>query len=162
MKGYVFSIVGTVLLSTIVICVLPDGKTAVTIKGVAKCFCVLIIISPILTFFQSNGEEAKSSSNSQINFLEADIEMDSSFIQYFSNERVLWTQTQLERELQERYNLYLTVVLEWEWRKSQEDGVEGIYIYQIRVQGVAQETEKTKKEILEYLTQNYCEEVLLE
>ena len=163
LKGYVFCIVGTVLLSAVVIAILPEGKTAVTIKGVAKCLCVLIIVSPILTFFQKNADASTASFSTRINFLETDIQMDLPFIQYFSNERVLSAQSQLEEELKNRYGLNLTILLDWEWRKRQDgEGMEEIYIRQIRVQGVAQETEQTKKEILEYLTQNYCEEVLLE
>ncbi|MBQ8429175.1 MAG: hypothetical protein IJX30_03655 [Clostridia bacterium] len=163
MKGYVLSIVATVLLSAIVTAVLPEGKTSTTIKGIAKGLCVLIIISPILSFFQRKIGLLSVTNNTQTNFLETGIQTDGEFIQYFSNERVLIAQTQLENELQERYNLPLTVQFIWEWRKqSGKDAYEEIYISQIHVQGAKNETESVRKEILEYLTQNYCEEVLLE
>ena len=163
LKGYVFSIVGTVLLSAIVTSILPEGKTSITIKSNAKSLCVLIIVSPILTYFQRNAEVSAALGNSQINFLETDIQTDQAFIQYFSNERVSQAETQLENELRERYALNLTVTMDWEWRKTQEGkGIEDIYIRQIRVQGALQESVQTQRDILEYLTQNYCEEVLLE
>lgn len=162
MREYVLSIVGTVLLSAVITAILPDGKTAVTIKSVAKTLCVLIIVSPILTYFQRNAEASAILGNSQINFLETDIQSDQAFIQYFSNQRVLQTQTQLERELKERYGLSLTVVCVWEWRKRENVGYEEVYISQIRVQGAKEERKELQQEILEYLTKNYCEEVLLE
>jgi hypothetical protein len=162
LREYVLSIVGTVLLSAVITAILPDGKTAVTIKSVAKTLCVLIIVSPILTYFQRNAGVEATLGNPQINFLETDIQSDQAFIQYFSNQRVLQTQALLETELKERYGLSLTVVCVWEWRKRENVGYEEVYISQIRVQGAKEERKELQQEILEYLTKNYCEEVLLE
>jgi hypothetical protein len=50
----------------------------------------------------------------------------------------------------------------WEWRKRENVGYEEVYISQIRVQGAKEERKELQQEILEYLTKNYCEEVLLE
>ena len=52
LKGYVFGVIGTVLLSAIIAVSLPEGKTSITVKSIARGLCVLIIVSPVLSFFQ--------------------------------------------------------------------------------------------------------------
>ena len=53
MNAYVLSVIGTILLSAIITAILPDGKTNSVIKGVSRLACVIAIVMPILTFFQS-------------------------------------------------------------------------------------------------------------
>ena len=163
LKGYVFGVIGTVLLSAIIAVSLPEGKTSVTVKSIARGLCVLIIVSPVLSFFPEKTERLTASNNAQTNFLQIGIQTDESFIQYFSNVRVQNAQAQLENELQERFGLPLSVLLVWEWQKPNEKAeYEDIYISKIQVQGTAEATDTEKRKILDYLTKNYCSEVLLE
>ena len=162
MKGYVLSVVGTVLLSSIITVILPNGKTAVTIKGVAKGACVLIILSPVLTFFQEQANLLTAEHNSSANLLQTSIETDDAFIQYVSNERVIMAQNQLKKELKEKFDLDATVVFSWQWKNSGLSKNEEIYISKILVRGTEQVSSEKKEEVLEYLRKNYCEEVLLE
>ncbi len=164
MNGYVLSVIGTVLLSAILAAILPEGKTAVTVKGVMKCACVLIIVTPVLSFFQSNDEILVSNSYLNGYFEKIGLIEDSRFIQYVSTERVKYAQECLEKELLKEYSAKVRITLEW---REEERILEGykttaIKIEKISVQGIDKDNQKLRKDVLEYLTKHYCEEVLLE
>ena len=156
MSGYLLSVLGTILLCSILTVITPEGKTNSVIKGVAKLVCVLAIISPVLRFLQAG--KAENDKNDQDFFFSQGIELDKSFIKYYSEMRVRQTQDALEKELNEKYRIDSEVSLVW----SSQDGVEGIRIDKMIVIFVSEVGENVKKVVWEYLTKNYFSEVWIE
>lgn len=162
MNSYLLTVIGTVLLSSIITAILPEGKTATTIKGVAKLACLLAIIAPILQFF-STGDIKSFQSNSS-NFSEFVIQTDDSFIQYYSEKRIMETQEALEREIVELYAQKVDVTLVWIMAECQSGRYfsDQIQIQKICVRCQNEIDEEVRQKMWEYLTTNYCSEVLIE
>lgn len=81
MKEYLLSIGGIVLFSSVLLTILPSGKTTELIKGIARIACLVAILAPVGQFFV----EGK---NFDGIFAESGIELQSSFIEYSSKEKV--------------------------------------------------------------------------
>ena len=118
MNGYLLSIIGTVLLCSIITVIIPSGKTAGTVKGIAKLVCVLAIIAPILRFFKTGELDWTKSDGDKENFSKTVIEIDQSFIQYYSESRVRETERQMETLLEEEFNIETAVSLRWEFESE--------------------------------------------
>ena len=164
MSAYVFSVIGVVLLSAVLSCIIPEGKTSGIIKGVAKMACIAVIVSPILQFFQSGKNPALLYKNSQEIFSQSGIETDEAFIQYYSEMRIAQTQTLLQDEVLQKFGVRTGISLEW-IRKEKENlklSSDEIYITKIMVTGMEKESETLKNTVKEYLTKNYCSEVQIE
>lgn len=156
MNEYLLSIVGTVLLSAILTAILPDGKTSGLIKGVTRLACTLVIISPIVTLFQSETGSFLETKKSDDIFSQSVIDAEQTFIHYYSELRVRETEKALAREIAEKQEIEVTVSLEW--TREMED----IRIDKICVKTYKQEDEEVLKRVWEHLTENYCSEVLIE
>ena len=156
MNEYLLSIVGTVLLSAILTAILPDGKTSGLIKGVTRLACTLVIISPIVTLFQSETGSFLETKKSDDIFSQSVIDAEQTFIHYYSELRVRETEKALAREIAEKQEIEVTVSLEWTREK------EDIRIDKICVKTYKQEDEEVLKRVWEHLTENYCSEVLIE
>ena len=163
MNAYVLSVIGTILLSAIITAILPDGKTNSVIKGVSRLACVIAIVMPILTFFQSGdwsvGEIFKE------DFSKIVIQTDEEFIQYYSEMRVRETQESLQNELLNEFSVKSKVEIAWdmengEYAERYEDYK--IKITQIHVENKEKQTEEVERAMWVYLTENYCSEVLIE
>ncbi len=161
MTGYLLSVMGTVLVCSLLTAISPEGKTSAVIKGVARLACVLTIIAPVLRFFKTGDFEK----NTKENLVESVIETDVSFIQYYSEERVRETEAALKKELEKEYGEITSLRIEWSLEREYFGGlysVENIRVDRIRVtvpKGTAKEVEE---EMCSYLTKNYCSEVLIE
>ena len=164
MKEYVISVIGIVIISSILVTIVPDGKTSSMIKGVTKTACVAVIIAPIVQFFQVGETPNFLYGNSQDIFLQSGIETDVAFIQYYSEMRIEETQDKLRDELREKYGLQTQVALEWEWREKMENKgtAAEIYITKIRIYGMENQEDSIKNEVMEYLSNSYCSEVQIE
>lgn len=164
MKAYVLSVIGAILISAVLSCVIPEGKTASIIRGIIKMACVAIIVAPILTFFHSGKIPDFMYGDFQEIFTQSGIQSDAAFIQYYSETHIAETQKLLENELNEKYGLKTEVELEWTWMEREDDKLQsdGIYIQLIRVRGMENQDEKIKNEVKEYLSKNYCSEVQIE
>ncbi len=165
MSGYLLSIIGTVLLCAILVAIVPQGKTSSVIKGIAKLSCVLVIVSPVLRFFKTGEISENSTEKAPTFFLQNGIRADETFIQYHSETRVSQTETALEKEIFEKYGTETEVCLFWQTDKETVGKyyeTERIKIDNIRVKCMTKTTEERKKAMWEYLTQNYCSEVLIE
>ena len=164
MSGYVLSVIGTILLSSVLTAILPEGKTSGVIKGVARLVCVLAIVAPVLTFLQSKGIGGDTKKTSGI-FHENVIEMDESFIEYYSETRVLQAEGALEAELQEKYGYSVTIHFDWAREKetyADKYLIEGIRILQVRIICNEPISEEAAREMAGYVAKNYCSEVLIE
>ena len=164
MSGYAMSVIGIILISAILTAVLPSGKTGSVIKGVTRLACVLVIVMPILVFFQS-GEWEIDKTFFQGEFSETVIQTDGAFIQYYSEMRVREAEDKLEEELFKEFSVRANVTLVWETEKSAyasyyED--EKIKITRIYVVNDKKQAEEVEKAMWGYLTKNYCSEVLIE
>lgn len=160
MNAYVLSVIGTVVLSTILTFIIPEGKTASLIKGIAKTACVAVIVAPIVQFFYTGDIPSFFYQNVQEIFSQSGIETDSEFIQYYSEIRLKEAQEKLQTELLEKYALETKVTLEWIWKEK--DGKDEIYIVKIKVSDMEMQSDEKKNEVREYLSQNYCSEVQIE
>lgn len=150
MNGYLLSVIGTVLLSAVLTAIAPNGKTAFVIKNVAKLACLLVIVSPLLTYVQQEkkGGDLKNNSRKEV------INTDESFIQYYSEMKVRQAEETLEKELFEKLSLSCNLAFSWDLLENE------IFIRKITVLSPVATDEK---EILyEYLTKNYCSEVVFE
>lgn len=158
MSAYLLKIVGIVLISSVLTAILPNGKTSGVIKGVAKLLCLVVIVSPImqaLRVFHSNEKDGQENYFSQ-----SVIKTDESFIQYYSETRILETEQALQKELNRQFNVESRVALEWE--SMQNEGIVKLKITKIHVQITAEIDDAKKEEIRAYLEKTYCSEVLVE
>ena len=165
MNEYLLSVIGTVILSAILTAVLPEGKTLGLIKTITRLACILAIVSPVLRFFSSGDLSFGEKENSETIFSQSVIEGEEAFIEYYSEMRIRETERALEAELSEKYDLATKVSLICE---KQTETVAGKYpsdkikIKELRVKLKESSNEEVLKKMWEYLTKNYCSEVLIE
>ncbi len=161
MNEYLLSVMGTVLVCSLLTAITPEGKTSAVIKGIARLACVLAIIAPVLHFFRTgtvgeNGEEI---------FNESVIKTDAAFIQYYSEERVRLTEDALKAELEKEFCSVSALRIEWSFEEEYFGGLytaEYIRVLRICVEVPDGTEEGIKSEMCSYLTKNYCSEVLIE
>lgn len=159
MNGYLLGVIGTVLLSAILTAIIPEGKTAKTVKGMTKLACLLVIISPIPNYLKASGLLKGSDKDSLTNFPQTVIQTDSEFIKYYSEMRIRQTEEALEKEILDKYGKRTQVTLAWE---EQTSGYDEIKITKIHVQTENGLTAEEANAMWEYLTKTYCSEVLIE
>ncbi len=164
MNEYVLSVIGTVLLSALLTAIIPEGKTAATIKGVTKAVCVLIIVAPILSFFQSKDKVLSAEEAKENFFQENGLQTDEEFIEYVSTERVAFVEKKIERELFEEFSIEADVQIVWQEEMQEVGGYSNrqIYVKNIIVKGLLTQEQELQKSIIDYITKNYYKEVLLE
>jgi hypothetical protein len=164
MSAYVLSVIGTVLLCAILNAVLPTGKTSGVIKGVARMACVVSIVMPILIFFQS-GEWSIGKTFFEKDFAESVIQTDEEFIEYYSQMRVREAQLSLQKDLKSEFLVEADVQIEWTSETEEYGKIyneDKIKIVRIVVKNKEKQSEEVENAMWEYLTQNYCSEVLIE
>ena len=164
MKGYVVSVIGIVIVSAVLSCIIPEGKTSSMIKGIAKTACVAVIVAPILQFFQSGEIPTFMYENAQENFLQSGIETDVGFIQYYSEKQVKNVEEDLQTDILQKYAVDTSVLVEWTWAEKDNFAYKTneIMITKIKVFGMEKQSEEMKKQVKEYLSKNYCNEVQIE
>lgn len=174
MNKYLLSIIGIVLLSSIISIIMPNGKTVKLIKGMTKLCCLAVILVPVLSFFSGIGQ-------GKINFSvfssQSVIETDVAFIDYCSNRRIESAESELEKKLQEVFSEEVQVSLIWEYRGDcDEEEAEGwtdryLSVYrdmEIRITKVLLKTEKhigeeVKNNMAEHIVKEYgCEVEFIE
>ncbi len=142
MTDYLLSIVGIVLISTILTNVLPPGKSATLIKNIVRLCLYLVILSPAYHFFQnelSNGEK----NFFQNYFSENVIQTDRDYIDYCSEKSIGETQRLLAQKLKEDYGIDadVLIIIETDTSLSTSQKIDGIRITSGEL------TEKIKREI---------------
>ena len=168
MNAYLLSVIGTVLISAVLTAIIPNGKTATVIRGVAKLACVVAIVSPVLQFFQTGKlgtEGGENSKNNSGNFQQIGIQADEEFIQYYCEIRVRETERALETELKEEFDAETQVVLQWELQKENVENrylSEEIFIEEIQILWKGERDESMQKTVCEYVENRYGCEVLIE
>ncbi len=156
MSGYLLGVIGTVLFSALLTAIMPEGKTSGLIKAIARITCVLAIVAPVLGFLKTGSLSLSYDKKSQTIFSQSVIEGQEEFIQYYSEMRVTQTQEALEKELLQKYGVQTVVRLEWTLEEDR------IKIIRILVDTEGKADKEIVKTMSEYLTKNYCSEVLIE
>lgn len=153
MNSYLLTVTGTVLFSSIIIAILPSGKTAELIKAIVRTACLAVILSPVADLF---GELKK---NEGI-FVESSIQAHEDFIEYSCNERIKATEKLLKKDLDGRFGGVDSTEIAWVWETVNVGGysVDEIRIRSVLVKMKTTLTEAQKKEIGEYILVSYgCE-----
>ena len=165
LSKYLLSLIGIVLLSAILTAISPEGKTSGLIKSVMRMVCTLAIISPIVTFFYSGLKSASGVKKSETISSQSVIDDDATFIHYYSEMRVTETEKSLQEEIFERFSVDCEVELLWRFESEKvgkKTDIELIKITQICVKMIEKQEEEVVRKMWEYLTENYCSEVLIE
>ena len=162
MNGYLLTVIGTVLLSALLTALLPEGKTSGLIKSVMKLACLLAIVSPIPSLFIQWKDGGQEWENQEIFFDQTVIETDSDFIKYYSEIRVRLSETALKEELIKTYPQVVGVTIAWELGDIVGEESGRIKILEISVTTDGSMEEEAKQQMWEYLSKNYCSEVLIE
>lgn len=164
MSGYLLSVVGTVLLSAFVMAIMPSGKISGVIKSIVRLACILAIISPIVQFF-TEGNWSLLGEKSQVFFSQSVIEGDNEYIQYYCEMRVRETELRVETEIFEKFGVKTSVQFSWSCQNEEvlnSYEFSGIEIVKISVKAQEKPSVEVLEEMWEYLTRNYCSEVLIE
>ena len=162
LSGYLVSIIGTILICSILTAILPSGKTSGIIKGIAKLACVISIVAPIPQFMQKETAFDTTTQNNNINFLQSSIKTDKSFIEYYCEMRVKSAEEQLNVEIAEKFDVLANVEIDWCFPIGKQYDTDAISITNIKV-SVLDDYDATKKTaVLEYIKEHYCEEVSIE
>ena len=162
MSEYLLGVIGTIILCALLTAIVPDGKTSGVIKSVSRMVCILAIVAPVLKYLRSGQTDLQV--NVENNFFESVIQEDEDYIQYYSELRVRETERALAQELEERYQVSSEVELSWE-NVAKAHGkylIDQIQIQQIKVTIGGELEENMIRDMYEYLTKNYCSEVLIE
>lgn len=152
MNGYLLTVIGTVLIAALLTAIAPDGKTSGLIKAIAKSACLLAIVAPIPSYLNSGNSDEKNGDLQTI-FSQTVIETDEDFIKYYSEMRIRATAQALEAELKEKFSVMASVELEW---TNESDEIKITKII------VRTENGEANTAMWEYLTKNYCSEVMIE
>ena len=167
LDGYLLSIIGVILLCSIITAIIPNGKTAGVIKGITRLVCLLTIISPIPYFlkgekiFDNTNEENTKIANGF--FPQTGIQTDEEFIHYYSEMKIRETEALLEKEMKDLFGQSTKINIFWVY-DSKEGCVDTdkIRVTKIFVQTENPLSEEEKREMSNYLTKNYCSEVQIE
>ncbi len=154
-SGYLLSVIGVVLISAVLTALTPNGKTAGLIKTLTRLACILIIISPIPNFLKGKTDGSSIFENFLGNSV---IETDEAFIEYYRKLRVESAEEKLEQELLEKYDEACVVSLIWQ----ADDETGDIQILAVRVTTETPLETEVKREMSQYISKNYCSEVLIE
>ena len=164
MNGYVLTVMGTVLIASILSVLIPAGKTAGIVKGVTKLACLIVLIAPIPKFLREENVfdaiRGESIENTDDFFENNGISPDKSFIEYYCEWRVREAENVLEREVQEKFGVEISAKFSWEY--VAETDVDGVKITSIYAKSETDMSEKVKTELYAYLTDAYCSEVQIE
>lgn len=155
MSGYLLSVIGAVLICALITAIAPEGKTATSVKGIAKLVCVLAIISPVFKYLKTGDLEAFTDKNRQEFFSESVIDAEATFIKYYSEMRVKQTEDALQKELLEKYDLETEISLQWRMNEK-------ICIDAICVKLQKNINEDIENNVRSYLSKTYNCEVLIE
>ena len=166
LDGYLLAIIGTVLLCSVLTAIVPEGKTTGVIKGVTRLACLLAIISPIPYFLQKENIfdklHGENTQNATAFFSENVIQTDERFIKYYSEMRIREAESALVAEIKEKFEVNASVEIAWDFEGEGAYDTDKIRITQIYVALNGEISEEDKREMSNYLTKNYCSEVLLE
>lgn len=129
MSEYLLGVVGIVLFASVLLIILPDGRTTELIKNLTRIACLVVILTPIVRFFV--GRE-----NVNTIFGESGIQTETSFINYCREQRIEEAEEMLQNELSKQEECILDVkivtkmeTVEYGFYESEELKVEKIIVF---------------------------------
>lgn len=164
MNTYIFSVIGIILISSFITAVSAEGKIGSMVKGMTKLMCLLVILSPIFQLLTKK-QKGNTQNFHQDIFGYSVIEMDNHFIEYYSQTTMSYLEDSLEKEICEKYAYCVCISIDWAYEKGNSTDIfdpTKIKINQIHVSQKQALNEEDKRILSEYLTKNYCSEVLIE
>ena len=153
MSGYLLSVVGIVLFASVLLAIVPTGKTSEIVKAIARLACVVTILAPIVQFFVSDGEFGTF-------FVESSIQTESTFIQYSSKTRVEEVEKILEEKIEVEFGVPVDVDCIWHIEQTQEGMYEGqnIRIEKVFVKTTTEQSIEWKQTLEAFIQKEYgCE-----
>jgi hypothetical protein len=147
------SVVGTVLLSSVLVAIIPSGKTSDLIKAILRTACIVVILSPATKLF------VELKNNSSI-FVESSIETHNDFIEYSCTRRVEETEKLLMEELSEEFDGIHSVTFSWALAEVNQGRylVEEIQVNEILVETKFAFSSQKIEEVKAFLLKKYgCE-----
>ena len=157
MSEYLLSVIGVVLFSSVLLAILPSGKTSELIKAIARIACLVTILAPIVSFFVGRSDFAGI-------FQESGIELQASFIEYCSEERIAEAEALLKKELKDKYPQVRAVEAIYLIQEEEIGSVvaQRLYVEKIIVYISAEEASVSEAEIKNYVTRTYgCAEAVI-
>ena len=150
MREYLLSVAGIVLFSSVLLGIVPGGKTAELIKSIARLACLMTILSPIVQFFVAG-------KNVEAIFGESGIQTQSEFIQYCRKERIAEIEKELKSELSRSFDYIIDVQVDWSLEVKTQVGYETqeVFIQLIRVVVDEKINAETKRKIEDYIWLTY-------
>lgn len=142
MSGYLLSVIGVILLTSLLTVVIPQGKTSKIVAAISKLACIVAILMPIPSLLK--GEETDF-------FGETIIETDEAYIKYCSEMRVREAEYNLQKQLREQYSERLDFSLYWGWEEENEPVIR-VYRADIFCEEL---TEEERQSISVFLTETY-------
>ncbi len=106
MSEYLLSVIGMVLFCSVLSMIIPQGKTSTIVQAIGRLACILAILSPLAGYFIDDSKGI---------FSQSGIEVDETFIKYYSEMRIEEAEERLERQLKEEYGEALVLTLYWGW-----------------------------------------------
>lgn len=165
MKNYLFTIIGTVLVSAIITVLIADGKTSSIIRNITRLVCVLVIISPIFNSIYVKNPDTFLWEEKSDYFSENVIEAHTNFIQYYSELRIENAEKLLEEELFNKFKVKINTDIHWEFNEENALDIyakNNIKILRINISVSGTISEEVKKSMCEYVANTYCSEVKIE
>lgn len=108
MSSYILSVCGAVIISALVSIIMPEGKTGKFINGIVKIACVLIMVSPIISWvYKLKGEKSQS-----VNNIKVDIGDD--FLNYFNNVKAEELEKDIKKIIENQYDIEVFVEIDWQ------------------------------------------------
>lgn len=153
MSGYLLSVVGIVLFASVLLAIVPTGKTSEIVKAVARLACVITILAPIVQFFVSGGDFGTF-------FVESSIQTESDFIQYCSKTRVEEAEEILQKKLEDKFGVQVDVDCLWHIEETQAGMYEGqeIRIEKVFVKTMTEQSNDWKQTVETFIQKEYgCE-----
>jgi len=108
MSSYILSVCGAVIISALVSIIMPEGKTGKFINGIVKIACVLIMVSPIISWvYKLKGEKSQSVNNIKV-------DIDDDFLNYFNNVKAEELEKDIKKIIENQYDIEVFVEIDWQ------------------------------------------------
>ena len=160
MSGYLLSVIATVLLSTVFIHILPQGKTNRTVKWLFRSVCLTVLIAPLLNFF------AKSKNGEKTGFFDGDffsksvIQTDKDYIQYCKEKAISIDEENLAKTLSDKFGVEVFVRFECENKNLNNSKNQVFVVKKMIFSSKTGVLDEKKQEIIDYVKKEFdCDAV---
>ena len=107
MKAYILSVCGAVIISSLAVILLPEGRMGKFINGILKLFCLLIMLIPLFSLLRDFSMPDQDENTSGI-------VLDENFIDYFYSQQASQEEEWLAELMKEEFSVSADVQIEWD------------------------------------------------